>query len=780
MKRINLDQMKNMSIDNLIELYRDGYRLEEHTPITPLSDVNMSNFPNILSNIHTLQGPLLDPVINFGKVTVSTGYDAVATSIILNTNEGSKLPDPSSGAFNLVWWNSTDYPDPSDDPNKEIVRCTAKTTDTLTVTRAQEGTTATAKNTVGKTYKMILTPTAKMMSDISSAITARVVKSGDTMTGTLNLPSNGLIVWTNQLIMSGGNVGIGTASPTRLLTVQSATSNWFRLGAGSNNSNEFFSVFGGNPGAVSGHSYNDSPAITVPKFLRFFTNASDESGTGATLTMLLDNNGNVGIGTTTPRKILHIKGFFEHALIQSTGGGGGTLFTSTDTLPVENALIGYSGLAIIPDRWGNVTTVDAHTSLLLAGSQRNINAIATGIGFANWGYFIGTGTGTGDLGNTTATSDAVKFKIYLKDTGSEFSQRLEFNSQSASATETNVMTMLSSGNVGIGTTNPTKRLEISDSNTEIARFTSSAAAAGIGLKDTASGGLQWNLFSTATAAGEGAGKLAFNLNDVGTMMVIDSSGNVGIGTTAPDRKLHIDIGSTVSGDVIYLTGDSSNAAYRIGLDGTGAESALYFSSINGSEKMRITNVGNVGIGTTNPLAKLDVSGTDAIKVPNGTTAQRPASPVAGMIRFNTTTLNFEGYTGSDWRPIVSLFAISASDNIIHAHDAAASTTSVNVIVKMKTITMGYSASGSVRIKFSLWSSSPSNTGAAGRIYKNGLPIGTLRYAQTILTFSEDFNMTWLSGDTIELWGNPYTNALAIYVSDFRICAVASGGTATNS
>ncbi len=172
MKRISLDQMKNMSIDTLIELYRDGYRLEEHIPIKPLSNFHTPNFSNNFSNIHTLQGPLLDPVVNFGKVTVSTGYDATASSITLNTNEGSKLPDPSVGAFNLVWWNSTDYPDPSDDPNKEIVRCTAKTTDTLTVTRPQEGTSASVKNIVGKTYKMILSPTAKTISDISSAITA--------------------------------------------------------------------------------------------------------------------------------------------------------------------------------------------------------------------------------------------------------------------------------------------------------------------------------------------------------------------------------------------------------------------------------------------------------------------------------------------------------------------------------------------------------------------------------------------------------------------------------
>ncbi|MDD5065232.1 MAG: hypothetical protein PHQ35_10810 [Phycisphaerae bacterium] len=109
----------------------------------------------------------LDPVLNFAKVEVSTGYDDAATTVVLTAGEGAKLPDPSSaGAFNLVWWNSTDYPDPADDPNKEIVRCTARSTDTLTVARNQESSGASTKNTGSKTYKMAIALTKKMKDDI--------------------------------------------------------------------------------------------------------------------------------------------------------------------------------------------------------------------------------------------------------------------------------------------------------------------------------------------------------------------------------------------------------------------------------------------------------------------------------------------------------------------------------------------------------------------------------------------------------------------------------------
>jgi hypothetical protein len=102
----------------------------------------------------------LDLFKNFAKVTVSIGYDASATSIALTAGHGTRLP---VAPFNATWWNSTDYPDPSDDPNVEIVRVTAIASDTLTVTRAQESTSASAKNTASKTYKLIAGLTAKTL-----------------------------------------------------------------------------------------------------------------------------------------------------------------------------------------------------------------------------------------------------------------------------------------------------------------------------------------------------------------------------------------------------------------------------------------------------------------------------------------------------------------------------------------------------------------------------------------------------------------------------------------
>jgi len=118
----------------------------------------------------------LDPVKNFAKATLINGISSTDTSLQISDEDASKFPDPSTdGAFNVILWNATDYPDPSDDPDVEIVRVTAKSssggTTTYTITRGQEGTTAKDHNTSGKTYKIVLGITKKMIDDIESNAT---------------------------------------------------------------------------------------------------------------------------------------------------------------------------------------------------------------------------------------------------------------------------------------------------------------------------------------------------------------------------------------------------------------------------------------------------------------------------------------------------------------------------------------------------------------------------------------------------------------------------------
>jgi hypothetical protein len=73
------------------------------------------------------------------------------------------------------------------------------------------------------------------------------------------------------------------------------------------------------------------------------------------------------------------------------------------------------------------------------------------------------------------------------------------------------------------------------------------------------------------------------------------------------------------------------------------------------------NTGNVGIGTTNPRATLDINSTDSIIIPSGTEAQRNGTPVTGMIRFNTSKNAIEHYNGTSWK-LLTVFNSGSGGN----------------------------------------------------------------------------------------------------------------------
>ena len=66
----------------------------------------------------------------------------------------------------------------------------------------------------------------------------------------------------------------------------------------------------------------------------------------------------------------------------------------------------------------------------------------------------------------------------------------------------------------------------------------------------------------------------------------------------------------------------------------------------------VTN-SRVGIGTASPATTLHVSATDALRLPSGTTGQRPGSPANGDIRYNTTTATIEGYSNGAYANLAS-------------------------------------------------------------------------------------------------------------------------------
>ncbi|MEK6557279.1 MAG: hypothetical protein AABZ14_03150, partial [Candidatus Margulisiibacteriota bacterium] len=267
--------------------------------------------------------------------------------------------------------------------------------------------------------------------------------------------------------------------------------------------------------------------------------------------------GNVGIGTTMPAATLQVS--------SNTNG--------TPILQVGNAFAPYS---LVVSTNGNVGIgiADPGQKLEIAVPDATTAFVVTNTGSSNkqWGWI--------PRGNNAV----------IRETG-----------------VADVMTFQAGGNVGIGTTAPDDKLDVVG-NVQI--NSGSLYVGKIYDNDNSTYYLDPNAATSALLAGNvGIGTTApsakLDLYNAGTGTVLRIGGNSIVTSNAAGL------------DFYAVNGEAMPAYARIGLGVAGGSVGLEtgylaLSTINGgslTEKARITSGGNVGIGTTAPSTKLDVAGT---------------------------------------------------------------------------------------------------------------------------------------------------------------------------
>ncbi|KKT98942.1 MAG: hypothetical protein UX02_C0010G0001, partial [Candidatus Moranbacteria bacterium GW2011_GWC1_45_18] len=422
---------------------------------------------------------------------------------------------------------------------------------------------------------------------------------------------------------------------------------------------------------------NTASTSTIPSILPFDTDTDTGIGhaadnvlsfiAGGTNALNVNSSGYVGIGTTNPQYNLHLTGspsnyigyFYNTSTNAAAGGlyirsdGTGSLLTlnynGTNILDITPAQTTFSNpvnfagtgdVSVAYDLYmtnatagyikfngpGYIQTESASENLDLTLSAANSGYVVIADTLQMAGDILPDADDTYDLGSDTARwanlwlgADTLHLGTSSADEAwmSYDTTNNRFNLGVGTTASAPALTILSDGNVGIGTTNPTGIFQVGIGNTT-PFFVASNGNVGIG---TTNPGYKFDVAGIVRVNSGGSG--------VGLLSGINNSGQVGLslrndgGSNNSKFALNFEIGGTTAFSSIVGNKPSAN------------NGELIFSTLNSSvltEAMRISPSGYLGIGTTLPGSKLSVSGGVGI----GTTAPgslflSTAAPDGGMI-----------------------------------------------------------------------------------------------------------------------------------------------------
>ena len=251
---------------------------------------------------------------------------------------------------------------------------------------------------------------------------------------------------------------------------------------------------------------------------------------------------------------------------------------------------------------------------------------------------LGSATGTtGSAGDSQIYNDANNM---IFSTGTTTAERMRIDS---------------SGNVGIGNTGPTYRLDVSSADTTAGlgyamRIRANATAAGGAFQFTDSGATaQWGfLAATATAVTldcSTAGSLVFRTNN-SERARISSGGFFGIGTSSPQVGLHVSFADQSTNRIRLQNTGASGGTFDIigGLAGASNVGLSFYDVTNAATRMYIDSSGQVGIGTSSLSAgygsgkSLMLTNQSSVLFQNASNAWSTSSTGGAITYFNDNNL----------------------------------------------------------------------------------------------------------------------------------------------